>query len=192
MTSRPPPPPELSKEDLERLRKQNEQQWPNKNNVKACTRCKKPFTWWKKRCRSCGEVVCTECSKNNLSLPDKGFTKPVRVCTVCYEKIVGFPSARRGQLLSQSHGMPRIMYASTSRHGLREDNEDRICVDIKWNQDDQDDMNPRFMAFFGQTFFLSFSVLLSFFLSFSSFSSFLSSSPSSTFFPPHLYPSSDA
>lgn len=94
-------------------------------------------------------MVCTECSKNNLSLPDKGFTKPVRVCTVCYEKIVGFPSARRGQLLSQSHGMPRIMYASTSRHGLREDNEDRICVDIKWNQDDQDDMNPRFMAFFG-------------------------------------------
>lgn len=135
---------------VEDIRKAHEQQWPNKTNIKACTRCQKPFTWWKKRCRNCGYVVCTDCSKNNLSLPEKGYPKPVRVCSTCYDTIIGATMRGKNHLIT--HEMPRIVYAASSRQGAREDNEDRIAISIQhasetWNRDDP--ANPEFVAFFG-------------------------------------------
>jgi len=131
------------------LRKAHEQQWQNKTNVKACSRCQKAFTWWKKRCRSCGSVVCTDCSKNNLSLPEKGYPKPVRVCSTCYDTIIGATMKGKNHLITNE--MPRIVYAASSCQGAREDNEDRIAISIQHASEtwSRDEANPQFVAFFG-------------------------------------------
>jgi growth factor-regulated tyrosine kinase substrate len=38
-------------------------------------------------CRSCGFVVCHDCSSGLAILPNLGYTKPVRICDVCFENV---------------------------------------------------------------------------------------------------------
>jgi hypothetical protein len=37
-------------------------------------------------CRSCGQIVCKECSKRKICLPNYGMLGPRRICDVCYSK----------------------------------------------------------------------------------------------------------
>lgn len=37
-------------------------------------------------CRDCGKAVCDDCSKRQRSVPERGWTEPVRVCDACYDK----------------------------------------------------------------------------------------------------------
>ncbi|XP_044737053.1 zinc finger FYVE domain-containing protein 1-like isoform X1 [Chrysoperla carnea] len=37
-------------------------------------------------CRACGKAVCGDCSKRQRSVPERGWTEPVRVCDICYSK----------------------------------------------------------------------------------------------------------
>lgn len=37
-------------------------------------------------CRSCGDIVCGQCSKNKFLIPNQS-SKPVRVCNACYERL---------------------------------------------------------------------------------------------------------
>lgn len=34
-------------------------------------------------CRKCGKGICSNCSRNQMSVPEHGWMDPVRVCDVC-------------------------------------------------------------------------------------------------------------
>jgi len=62
--------------------------WIPDDEVVSCMLCFAPFTFTKRRhhCRSCGKVICAECSRKKLLLlnVDKS---PVRVCDNCYNNL---------------------------------------------------------------------------------------------------------
>lgn len=53
-----------------------------------CHACKTNFErtgLHKHHCRGCGEGYCSPCSSNQLPVPARGWTYPVRVCNSCHE-----------------------------------------------------------------------------------------------------------
>ncbi|XP_007887590.1 pleckstrin homology domain-containing family F member 1 [Callorhinchus milii] len=52
-----------------------------------CTQTKFNAMVRKHHCRKCGFVVCQSCSKQKFLMP-KQSSKPLRVCTLCYDKLV--------------------------------------------------------------------------------------------------------
>lgn len=63
--------------------------WVPDNEATICMNCKKTqFTMIVRRhhCRNCGAVVCGPCSSKKFLLPQQS-SKPVRVCTACYERL---------------------------------------------------------------------------------------------------------
>ncbi len=64
----------------------NPNYWVNEADTDNCAGCSKPFSYsvWKHHCRACGEVFCSECSDKKRSVPERGYTTPVRVCNLCY------------------------------------------------------------------------------------------------------------
>ncbi|KAK3102763.1 hypothetical protein FSP39_013753 [Pinctada imbricata] len=64
-------------------------QWMS--HIKKCVndlllKRKLPEKFTKHHCRSCGMVVCKECSKNKWLLPQQS-SKPLRVCLTCYQRL---------------------------------------------------------------------------------------------------------
>jgi len=59
--------------------------WCPDNSVVSCPICKDKFTFIfrKHHCRSCGSVICRQCSKNSMVVLAVS-KKPVRVCTNCF------------------------------------------------------------------------------------------------------------
>lgn len=78
--------------------------WQPDSEVDSCPICETPFTFWyrKHHCRSCGQVVCADCSPHRIPLPRHMIARPphqfppvdepgevdsgdleVRVCTLC-------------------------------------------------------------------------------------------------------------
>ena len=54
-------------------------------------RCQTTF-WFgcrKHHCRSCGKLVCGDCSSNSLPLPSEQLYHPVRICDACFRKNSG-------------------------------------------------------------------------------------------------------
>jgi len=65
--------------------------WIKDHEVSMCMGCSKNFSKITRRrhhCRSCGRVICGECSEHKISLQYEP-TKPQRVCFKCYEILVG-------------------------------------------------------------------------------------------------------
>lgn len=63
--------------------------WVPDSEASACMNCKKSqFTMLNRRhhCRKCGAVVCGPCSSKKFLLPNQS-SKPLRVCTRCYETL---------------------------------------------------------------------------------------------------------
>uniref|UniRef100_A0A034VVZ8 Pleckstrin homology domain-containing family F member 2 n=1 Tax=Bactrocera dorsalis TaxID=27457 RepID=A0A034VVZ8_BACDO len=63
--------------------------WVPDAEATHCMNCKKTqFTMIVRRhhCRNCGAVVCGPCSSKKFLLPQQS-SKPVRVCTACYERL---------------------------------------------------------------------------------------------------------
>jgi len=63
--------------------------WVPDAEANVCMHCKKTqFTMIVRRhhCRNCGAVVCGPCSSKKFLLPQQS-SKPVRVCTGCYERL---------------------------------------------------------------------------------------------------------
>jgi len=60
--------------------------WIPDESVDKCPICSVKFTLIKRKhhCRKCGTVVCSDCSSNNLFLPNIS-TKKVRVCDNCFK-----------------------------------------------------------------------------------------------------------
>uniref|UniRef100_A0A8R1DII4 Hepatocyte growth factor-regulated tyrosine kinase substrate n=1 Tax=Caenorhabditis japonica TaxID=281687 RepID=A0A8R1DII4_CAEJA len=55
-----------------------------------CYRCRSVFTVFtrKHHCRACGQIFCDKCSSREMTLPQFGIEKDVRVCETCFEKRV--------------------------------------------------------------------------------------------------------
>lgn len=51
-----------------------------------CMDCSMPFTLVRRRhhCRKCGKIFCSRCSCHWMSLPQEGYSQPVRVCNSCF------------------------------------------------------------------------------------------------------------
>ncbi|CAK9295990.1 unnamed protein product [Gordionus sp. m RMFG-2023] len=52
-----------------------------------CNECNTKFgiTMRKHHCRHCGRILCTKCSDKTMPISKYNLTKPVRVCSVCYD-----------------------------------------------------------------------------------------------------------
>eukprot|EP01105_Mastigella_eilhardi_P020055 TRINITY_DN4754_c0_g1_i4.p1 TRINITY_DN4754_c0_g1~~TRINITY_DN4754_c0_g1_i4.p1 ORF type:complete len:215 (-),score=54.21 TRINITY_DN4754_c0_g1_i4:69-713(-) len=63
--------------------------WQNDHDAKKCTKCGLCFSVVNRRhhCRMCGFLVCAECSKQRVLLPDFDSGKH-RVCDECAEKVL--------------------------------------------------------------------------------------------------------
>jgi hypothetical protein len=63
--------------------------WIPDKSAKKCMRCLKKFnlSTRKHHCRSCGYVVCSDCSEHVAVLPNMGYNSPVRVCDACFISI---------------------------------------------------------------------------------------------------------
>uniref|UniRef100_A0A1I8AAU8 Hepatocyte growth factor-regulated tyrosine kinase substrate n=1 Tax=Steinernema glaseri TaxID=37863 RepID=A0A1I8AAU8_9BILA len=53
-----------------------------------CFRCRAHFSVLRRKhnCRACGQVFCDSCSHHQISLPDFGIERKVRVCERCFEE----------------------------------------------------------------------------------------------------------
>ena len=63
--------------------------WLEDSSVKRCCKCNREFGVSLRRhhCRLCGRVYCWSCSDNRASLPDLGYSTPVRVCEKCFNAV---------------------------------------------------------------------------------------------------------
>merc|ERR1719340_297073 len=60
--------------------------WVPDHAVAACMKCSTNF-WFGRRkhhCRSCGTVVCRDCSSHMIPIPTEQLYHPVRVCDDCF------------------------------------------------------------------------------------------------------------
>ena len=59
--------------------------WTPDDATDACEACRSPFTWyrWRHHCRSCGRLVCHDCSSNCGYVPGYADRK-VRICLDCH------------------------------------------------------------------------------------------------------------
>jgi len=65
--------------------------WVHDSAVNACASCSVKFNVLERRhhCRNCGRVVCGNCSKRRVAIPELTYVRPVRVCDDCFELIIG-------------------------------------------------------------------------------------------------------
>ncbi|XP_067637348.1 zinc finger FYVE domain-containing protein 1-like isoform X2 [Eurosta solidaginis] len=69
--------------------------WKQNSEIINCHACKKNFErtgLHKHHCRGCGEGFCHACSQNQLPVPTRGWTEPVRVCNACYALLKNQPN----------------------------------------------------------------------------------------------------
>ncbi|KAK2712949.1 lateral signaling target protein 2 homolog isoform X2 [Artemia franciscana] len=62
-------------------------EWIPDDVAPDCMQCSQPFTVIRRRhhCRNCGKVFCNRCSARSVPLPRYGYSKPVRVCEICFK-----------------------------------------------------------------------------------------------------------
>ncbi|XP_020624382.1 uncharacterized protein LOC110061862 [Orbicella faveolata] len=61
--------------------------WVPDDRARECADCKQRFTQFRRKhhCRACGQVFCSECSKQRIPLPQFGYMNPERVCENCFQ-----------------------------------------------------------------------------------------------------------
>ncbi|XP_017848794.1 rabankyrin-5 [Drosophila busckii] len=59
--------------------------------AELCQECNSKFslTMRKHHCRHCGRALCSKCSSNEMPIIKFGINKPVRVCKVCFDVLLG-------------------------------------------------------------------------------------------------------
>ena len=76
--------------------------WVPDSDCDQCTACSSPFTLVRRRhhCRNCGRIFCGQCSAYQISIPELGYDRKVRVCDLCFEYRYNQQEAEelRGQL----------------------------------------------------------------------------------------------
>lgn len=78
-------------------------------HLQVCHGCKTNFEktgLHKHHCRGCGEGFCNPCSLNQIPVPARGWTYPVRVCNSCKEILSKKRDACPGKflILEQNNG----------------------------------------------------------------------------------------
>jgi len=60
--------------------------WVPDDQATECHKCHAPFNLTNRRhhCRACGQVFCSDCSKEKIMLAELGYKEVVRVCDKCY------------------------------------------------------------------------------------------------------------
>lgn len=60
--------------------------WVPDDRARECADCKQRFTQFRRKhhCRACGQVFCSDCTKQKIRLPQFGYMNPERVCENCY------------------------------------------------------------------------------------------------------------
>lgn len=60
--------------------------WVPDDRARECADCKQRFTQFRRKhhCRACGQVFCSDCTKQRICLPQFGYTNPERVCENCF------------------------------------------------------------------------------------------------------------
>lgn len=61
--------------------------WVPDSEANFCSLCSSGFSVFKRKhhCRHCGQIFCSECTKNRFEIPSLGFVVPVRVCDACFK-----------------------------------------------------------------------------------------------------------
>jgi len=59
--------------------------WVDDEAVVKCTLCNQPFSVFNRKhhCRSCGLVMCADCTPHKEPMKHLGYNEPVRICTKC-------------------------------------------------------------------------------------------------------------
>jgi len=72
-----------------KLHKETAPIWMLDDAAPQCMRCKNPFTVISRRhhCRSCGDVVCGDCSQYKAIVPGVNREREVRVCNSCKKEL---------------------------------------------------------------------------------------------------------
>ncbi|KAK0394216.1 hypothetical protein QR680_000626 [Steinernema hermaphroditum] len=99
--------------------------WRSSDN---CELCDSPFFWnfkamWDRKvvglrqhhCRTCGKAVCGNCCNNWTKYPPMGYEKPVRICTVCNQKMTEHP---------EQFDLTSLASTCDLRQGI-------VCLDLK-------------------------------------------------------------
>lgn len=62
--------------------------WVPDERARECADCKQRFTQFRRKhhCRACGQVFCSECTKQRIRLPQFGYMNPERVCENCFHQ----------------------------------------------------------------------------------------------------------
>lgn len=62
--------------------------WVPDDRARDCADCKQRFTQFRRKhhCRACGQVFCSDCTKQRIRLPQFGYTNPERVCENCFQQ----------------------------------------------------------------------------------------------------------
>jgi hypothetical protein len=81
------------------------------------------FTFRKHHCRSCGFVVCANCSEHIAVIPDLGYDAPVRVCDNCFASIKDSRVAKQSKVCTRtiSSSYPHTYFQSAKMTGSVED-----------------------------------------------------------------------
>eukprot|EP01116_Phalansterium_solitarium_P021342 TRINITY_DN6600_c0_g1_i1.p1 TRINITY_DN6600_c0_g1~~TRINITY_DN6600_c0_g1_i1.p1 ORF type:complete len:615 (+),score=119.26 TRINITY_DN6600_c0_g1_i1:247-2091(+) len=95
--------------------------------VKKCFHCPTTFGLLKRKynCRTCGQVMCNQCSIRQLPVPVLGLVTPVRVCSCCFVELCLFAEDRRSVDDCTLHELQR--YAAAKNIPL-EDNLERTPI----------------------------------------------------------------
>uniref|UniRef100_A0A1I8AAP6 FYVE-type domain-containing protein n=1 Tax=Steinernema glaseri TaxID=37863 RepID=A0A1I8AAP6_9BILA len=101
---------------------------PDWRSSDICELCDSPFFWnfkamWDRKvvglrqhhCRTCGKAVCGSCCNNWTKYPPMGYEKPVRICTVCSQRMKDQP---------EQFDLTSLASTCDLRQGI-------VCLDLK-------------------------------------------------------------
>lgn len=85
--------------------------WEPDHVVNRCPSCDHEFCLMRRKhhCRSCGRIFCSDCSNQEMPVPNEQLYDPVRVCSECFSALHG----RQQQLISVDPRFSKAIYAAT-------------------------------------------------------------------------------
>ncbi|CAD6197508.1 unnamed protein product [Caenorhabditis auriculariae] len=108
-----------------------------------CFRCRTAFSFMtrKHHCRACGQIFCDRCSQREMTLPQFGIEKEVRVCDACFETRVASETAKKQKesqallsMITTKSGKKEDVSAEEKERILREREEEELMLALAISQ----------------------------------------------------------
>eukprot|EP00026_Physarum_polycephalum_P007402 Phypoly_transcript_07462.p1 GENE.Phypoly_transcript_07462~~Phypoly_transcript_07462.p1 ORF type:complete len:279 (+),score=42.55 Phypoly_transcript_07462:762-1598(+) len=114
--------------------------WVDDESVDKCTLCNQPFNVFNRKhhCRSCGLVMCADCTPHKETMKHLGYNEPVRICTKCTTTLTSPTTQRkinRKSLNSNSN--------SNSNSNISNSNVNRYYANFDERDDTNDGKSPQ-------------------------------------------------